>query len=131
MPNNQTSPQQNDPVLKTAILALADHRYIREGFMYQGETNPNHLCRDLHLDEDRAIDLLESLEKEGKLVRRQCKAAWSYELPVARRRELIDEHNLAALWIKNGGGCFYPLDPEYGEITKVMRATANRTPQAA
>ncbi|MBK4736055.1 hypothetical protein [Noviherbaspirillum pedocola] len=115
---------------KDEIIRFAEQHYIEHGYLNQGFITPACVAREFQIRMAEAVTLFLALEADGLLKRRNCNMDWTFELPVARRRCLIDENDLAQLWDTNGGRCFYPSDPQYGEITKVMAATAPTQPAA-
>ncbi len=99
------------------IMKLFEKDYVEKGYIYSGSIPIN--ASWLYHNRGN-LDRLLKLVKKGKIVQRECKGC-SFELPVERRRELIEKHGLAEKWEKKAP-YFYPNGP-YGEVTCVFGRT--------
>ena len=102
---------ENMPKLsKEELLKLFEDEYIESGYLYSGSIPANAVLFTKHKEH---YELAMQLVKEGKLQIRKCEA-FAFELPKAKRRELIKKHNLAEKWKE-----YYYCHPEW-EIRNVM-----------
>lgn len=100
---------------KEQIYQMFLDEYVEDGYIYSGSIPANHYA----FYGNRAnYERLWELEKEGKIVRRECEAV-AFQLPVEKRLELIREHNLDVEWQKKAP-FFYPNGPK-GEVTEVKK----------
>ena len=98
-------------------MKVFDKKYIEDGYIYSGSIPIN--ASWLYHNKGNLDRLLE-LVKKGKIVQRKCKGC-SFQLPVERRKELIEKRGLAEKWEKKAP-YFYPNGP-YGEVTSVYGRT--------
>lgn len=123
--------------LHERILRHAEHRFIEQGYMYDGNVSPKELCQHIvGLGYEAAWDALSELEQQGLLVKRDCLAPMSFKLPIGKQVELIEAHDLRRGWEERGCG-FYPNDEAIGVIPQIFReaarleAEAERSPSPA
>lgn len=101
---------------KDRLIEIFEKEYIKSGYMYGGclRAYGHILSRIFGYP---PIEVLFELVDEGKLERRNCDA-FAFQLPIGRRAELIDQHNLAERWEREAP-YFYP-NSEHGEVFRVM-----------
>lgn len=103
------------------VLETLRARYVEVGFMYDGATGPEHLCRLTGLDGEDVWAALAELVDAG-LARLRGSVAVSFGLTGAERVRLIEERGLATDW-QTRAPYFYPNEP-HGEVSSAYRAAA-------
>ena len=104
------------------LKALAERTYVQKGYAFSGALSPlQWVATQLAMAPVDARHLMQEAESRGLLVQRACELeAW--ELPLAERARLIEDHDLARCW-KHTAPAYYPTSRSHGgEVAMVMAA---------